>query len=754
MNWPRIESIVYSEENHPEDLLGVHKTGAGSLIQTFQPNADTIFLFDEDEKIEYRMEMMDEEGYFALLLPGKTLKNYKYFMIDKEKKETEFFDPYQFVKTIKEEEINKFKNGTQFQTGELFGSKVTTENNVKGTRFTVWAPDAQRVSVIGDFNQWDGRIHQMMEVRDSGIYTLFIPEVGASMYYQYEIKTKHHELLIKADPYENEHETRPGQKSVICEKNNFLWEDESFIENRRLYCDEEKPMNVLEYNFSNSKNFEGKFLNYREIGKQLIPYVLQMSYTHVNLMGIMEYPMDESLGFQPIGFYAPTSRYGKPEDLKYLINELHKAKISVLMDFSTSGFPKDSYGLNRFSGECLYEYGDERKGERKDIGINIFDFGRNEVCNYLLGSAEYFIREFHFDGLRINDLDSVLYYDNDSMAEHAVNIYGSNENLEGIKFIQKLNTDLHKKYQGIMMVCEEQRGYPLVTEKTDKEGLGFDYKWNNGYINDLQHYLRFDPYFRRHHHEELTLSMIYFYCEKFMLPVSYELCEKNSLIKSMPGNEAEQEANVRAMLGYSIMHPGKKLFFTRNIDQAAENSKEYQKDLNAFYLAHSALYEKDFSTEGFQWVENVNANYNILSFLRQSETETLFVIAHFANVIRKGFTVTVPFEGKYKEIFNSDHEQYGGNGLTNIRMKTSVKDKMDESKNTLKIDLAPLSILVFLVKKQEDMEKSDLKTNSKKAVTKKDNLAKKLSREYDKAQEKIALGSEIRRNKAKGDQDV
>jgi len=760
MNWPRIEGIVYSEEDHPEDILGIHYYGKNMLIQTYQPHAKAVFFLDEDDNVEHRMELVDEEGFFALLLPKKKVNSYKFCIEDSSHNETEIIDPYQFKPTIKKDDIDKYSIGIHYEMYKVLGAHLQTINGIEGTSFAVYAPNAVRVSVVGDFNKWDGRVNQMMRVNQSGIFWLFIPGVKEGDLYQYEIKFKNDMISLKADPYELSHELRPGSKSVVTKETDFTWTDFKFLRDKKNEDFYKSPVNILKIHpatFFESKPNE--FINYKDMAKPLIDYVKEMHYTHVELMGIMEHPLDESLGYQVIGYYAPTSRYGSVDDLKYLINELHKNNVTVLMDWVPARFPRDAYGLSYFDGTKLYDYEDNRKGERNDIGTNVFDYGKNEVVNYLIGSALYWLRDLHFDGLRIDDVDSIIYYDNGNSDYPATNIYGSNENLEGIEFIKKLNNAVHKKCPGAVMIAEEKRAYPLVTEKVEKDGLGFDFKWNYGYTHDLINYLKYDPYFRKHHHSELSFSMIYNYCEKFIVTLQHNIdnLEGKSIYENMPGVKADKYANLRAAFAYTMMHPGKKLFFYENtlpiinewnVKQKNINITEEQitfatfmKDINALYLKHPALYELDYLTEGFTWVDAVNAENNLLVFTRQDKNEKLLVVAHFENVSRNDFEIPVPYDAKYKEIFNTDNEAYGGSGFVNPRVKNTLLDKNKSGRLYIKAKLAPLSIMVFVINDIVVKGKDKVSSQKKERILKNKELLKdKLAKEYNQAQEELQNG--------------
>ncbi len=742
MNWPQIEEIIYSECDNPHELLGPHKSGSQTLLQAYFPEAKAVEVKwngagagtsgDALWKKNLEMELADEDGYFAALVPAKTLPGYTYLVTDKEGVQRECGDPYRFAPQITREDTEKFKNGIHYTVYEKLGAHPMTIDGCEGVLFAVWAPSAMRISVVGDFNNWDGRVHQMRRLWDSGIFELFIPDAKKGDNYKFELKLKGGITYLKADPYGNAAQLRPETASVVADLRDFVWEDADFIKNREKFQTGNAPMSVYEvYLGSIVDPKDGKeYANYREIAPVLIDYVKRMNYTHVEMMPVMEHPFDASWGYQVIGYYAPTARYGSPEDFMYLVNELHKAGIGVILDWVPAHFPRDVYGLSNFDGTCLYEHRDPRQGFHPHWGTLIYNYGRPEVSNYLIANALFWVEKFHADAIRMDAVASMLYLDygkNDG--EWVANMYGGKENLEAIEMIKHLNSIMKKRNPGVLSIAEESTAFPRVTGDLKEEGLGFDLKWNMGFMNDYLDYIKYDPYFRSHHHGELTFSMIYAYSEKFMLVFSHDevVHGKATMVGKMPGEREDKFAGLRLSYGYMMTHPGKKALFmgqdfaefdewneTRRVQwdllQYPEHAgvAELVKDLNKMYQTYPALYEMDDQAAGFEWINNISANDCYLTYLRKTDKpeEVLLVVANFSGV-EKDITTGVPYEGKYKEILNTDAVKYGGKGVVNSRIKAAVDTEWDDRRQSITVKLAPqsLSILQFVPYTEEELTK-------------------------------------------------
>lgn len=719
MNWPVIEEIIYSESQDPHATLGPHVQGNGTLIQAFFPGAQKVTLQLTKDMTEKEMELADDDGFFAVWLPVKNVGAYRYIVSYENGSVETMQDAYRHECLITAEDEEKFAMGVHYTVYEKLGAHPLNLDGEDGVYFAVWAPNALRVSTVGDFNHWDGRIHQMRKL-PSGIFEIFIPGVKAGDNYKYEIKLKTGLTYLKADPYGNAAQLRPETASVVADLRNFKWEDKEFIKKRKTFRKENAPISVYELylgSFLAPKDDE-EYANYREIADKLIPYVKEMGYTHVELMPVMEHPLDASWGYQVIGYYAPTARYGTPEDFMYFVNELHKAGIGVILDWVPAHFPRDIYGLSSFDGTCLYENPDEQRRSHPHWGTLVFDYGRPEVSNYLIANALFWVEKFHADGIRMDAVASMLYLDyGRNPGEWTANIYGGNENLEAVELIKHLNSMMGKRNPGVLRIAEESTAWPMVTGSLEDGGLGFDLKWNMGWMNDYLDYIKYDPYFRSHHHSELTFSMIYAYSEKFMLVFSHDeaVHGKSSMLGKMPGEREQKFANLRLTYAYMFTHPGRKLLFMgQDIGEFSEWNEMRQtewellkypdhkgmaalvKKLNELYTTKPALYEWDDKPEGFAWINSINSTENLLTFLRKTrKKESLLVVAANFSGVEKQVKIGVPYEGSYKEILNTDAEEFGGSGMINKRAKRAVKKEWDDRPYSVSITLAPLSVSIL-----------------------------------------------------------
>ena len=763
MDWAGIEELVYSEASDPGRLLGEHVIKEGLLIQAFLPNAAKVSVKIGEES--FPMEMADENGFFAVLLEDRLeLVPYHFLVTYEDGDSEEIVDPYsyQFYTAFTEEEVKKFGAGIYYDSYQKFGAHPTVEAGISGVHFAVWAPDAMRVSVVGDFNFWDGRRHQMKKRGPSGIYEIFIPGLKPGAIYKYEIKTKAGDPMLKADPYANFSELRPNTASVIWDMTDYQWNDGEWIEKRKAAKDrlKDSPMSIYEVHLGswmqkpvaqdeNGDDINGsQFYNYREIAEKLAAYVKEMGYTHVELLPVMEHPLDESWGYQVTGYYAPTSRFGTPDDFKAFMDYMHKEGIGVILDWVPAHFPRDAHGLAAFDGTCLYEHKDPRQGSHPHWGTLIYNYGRPQVSNFLISNALYWAREFHADGIRMDAVASMLYLDYGKNAgEWIANMYGGNENLEAVEFLKHLNSIFARDTEGAVLIAEESTAWPKVSGDENDGGLGFDFKWNMGWMNDFLDYMQCDPYFRHDHYGKLTFSMLYAYSEKFVLVFSHDevVHGKGSMAGKMPGDTQEKKfANLRTAYGFMMGHPGKKLLFMgQDFGQMDEwNEKEslewgllkydihsqmrdYVKALNHLYRTQPALYKMDYEPEGFEWINCTYNDENIVIFERKTDKpeETLLFVCNFVSVEHEKFRLGVPFAGKYKEILNSDAKQFGGSGMVNPRVKMSKKEEWDARENSIVINLAPMSVAVFSCTPYEE----EPVTGKKKPAEKKKRPAKQPS---------------------------
>ncbi len=735
MDWAGVEAIVYSEEDHPEKYLGPHQTEDGIMIQAFFPDAKEAVVKVNGGKKTYSMDMEDEAGYFAVLFPGKRIPEYSFLISYEDGTTEEKKDAYSFAPQITEKETKKFNAGICYDIYNKLGAHPMSINGTEGVYFAVWAPYAMRVSVVGDFNLWDGRRLPMRRLADSGIFELFVPGIKAGAIYKYEIKAKGGLTYLKADPYGNAAELRPNTASVVADLRDFAWSDQAWMEQRKKRDTKKEPMFVYELHLGSFRKPEdGRyFYNYRELAPMIADYVKEMGYTHIELLPVMEHPFDGSWGYQVTGYYAPTSRYGTPQDFMYFMNYMHENGIGVILDWVPAHFPRDTHGLSAFDGTCLYEHLDPRQGSHPHWGTLIYNYGRPEVSNFLIANALFWKNVYHADGIRMDAVASMLYLDygkNDG--EWVANMYGGHENLEAVEFFKHLNSIFKKDKDGAILIAEESTAWPKITAPVEEDGLGFDYKWNMGWMNDFLGYMQLDPFFRSHHHGELTFSMIYAYSEDFVLTFSHDevVHGKGSMIGKMPGKRKAKFANLRAAYGYMMTHPGKKLLFMgQDIAQFSEWSEEkqvewnlleyeehqqmqaYMKALTKLYKERPALFKQDFNPQGFEWINSMAADENLLVFMRRSDKQEddLLVVLNFSPLVYEKHKIGVPYCGKYKEIFNSDSAEFGGDGNTNPRAKASKKVVCDDRENSIEILVPPMGISVFKCTKTEETVKDEKK---------------------------------------------
>ena len=645
--------------------------------------------------------------------------------------------------------IYLFKQGNNCEAYRYFGAHLETRAGESGVVFRVWAPHATAISVVGDFNSWKPGSHPMRKVDGDSVWELFIPGVKEYDVYKYCVTTRGGDLIYKADPYAFHAETRPSNGSKVYDITGFAWHDDAWQTAQKKADVINGPMNIYEMHAGSWKLKDEKVpYNYSELADQLIPYIREMGYTHVELLPVMEHPLDESWGYQVTGYYAPTSRFGTPDDFKAFMDYMHKEGIGVILDWVPAHFPRDAHGLAAFDGTCLYEHKDPRQGSHPHWGTLIYNYGRPQVSNFLISNALYWAKEFHADGIRMDAVASMLYLDYGKNAgEWIANMYGGNENLEAVEFLKHLNSIFARDTEGAVLIAEESTAWPKVSGDENDGGLGFDFKWNMGWMNDFLDYMQCDPYFRHDHYGELTFSMLYAYSEKFVLVFSHDevVHGKGSMAGKMPGDTQEKKfANLRTAYGFMMGHPGKKLLFMGQdfgqMDEWNEKEslewgllkydvhsqmKDYVKALNHLYRTQPALYKMDYEPEGFEWINCTYNDENIVIFERKTDKseETLLFVCNFVPVEHEKFRLGVPFAGKYKEILNSDAKQFGGSGMVNPRVKMSKKEEWDARENSIVINLAPMSVAVFSCTPYEE----EPVTGKKKPAEKKKRPAKQPS---------------------------
>lgn len=720
INWMEVDALVQGIHNNPHHILGMHECIDDLYINAYLPGAKVVNAIEVSTRKKYTLVSDRVPGFFSVVIKDKKPFEYKLNVRFDDGDEVTYFDPYVFEPVIDPIDISLFNEGKHYSIYEKMGAHPMTVDGVDGVLFAVWAPNADRVSVVGNFNNWDGRRHPMRKLDYSGIYELFIPGNLVGEIYKYEIKAKSGQVFMKSDPYAFSSEVRPANASCIVDIS-YKWKDAAWMEQRENKNTDEQPMAIYEMHLGSWKRpTDGReFYNYRDIASLLADYLLMMNYNYVELMPIMEHPYDPSWGYQVTGYYAPTSRYGSPADFMYFVDYLHSKGIGVILDWVPAHFPKDEHGLGRFDGTALYEHEDPKRGEHPHWGTYIYNYGRNEVRNFLVANALYWAEKYHIDGIRIDAVASMLYLDyGRNNGEWLPNIYGGNENLEAIDFIKELNSKMHELHKGVIMIAEESTAWPMMTHPVESGGLGFDYKWNMGWMNDFLNYMKLDPLYRKYHHNDLTFSMVYAYSEKFILVLSHDevVHEKGSMIAKMPGGYEDKFSNLRVAYGYMMTHPGKKLLFMgQEIAQFAEFNENaevdwslfefdahvfmqgYVKELNELYKTEPALYELDSSPDGFTWINCNSANTSLLSYVRKGkkESDTLLIICNFTPMEHKAYKLATPSGGRWQEIFSSDNNRYGGEGRNNKTVKQAKKAECDGQEHYISVTVPPLSISVF-----------------------------------------------------------
>lgn len=707
MDWPRIEAVVYGEEVSPKDVMGPRITKDGILIQGFFSEAKSAKVIAG--KKEYQMEMEDEAGYFAVLLPAKRIPKYS-FLVQWEDYEKEWTDPYQYSGQMLPEEEKAFCAGVYYESYKKLGAHLMTVDGVEGTYFAVWAPNAQRVSVVGDFNNWDGRFLMMHRMPMSGIFELFVPDIKAGTLYKYEIKEKSGKISLKADPYGFGAEKPKDCASVVTDLSGFSWDDGEWMEARKKYDDRKQPISIYETDITKW-----------ESGEELAEFMKETGYTHVEFKPVMEYLEESTGGYSTSSYYAPTSRFGTPEKFQKAVNLLHQAEVGVILDWTPAQFPRFEGGLEKFDGTPLYEIPDESASVHPMWGTMLYNYGSPMVRDFLIGNACFWTEVYHVDGFRMDDVDAMLYLDyGRNMGEWQPNLYGTNENLYAVEFLKHLNSIVKKRNPGVLLIAQEDGLWPELTDSVENDHLGFDYKWSGGWTRDFLEYLASEPENRKRSHDQLTLSTLYAYSEHYILTLgSRDVGTLDDFRKRIWGDENQKEAEIRAAYGYMTLHPGCKM--SAPDKEMPKALKEYIRDLNTLYKEQPALWKKDDDYEGLEWIQLMKYEENVLTFLRKTEnpSETLLAVCNFAADTYENYQVGVPYAGKYKEIFNSDLKKYGGNGVGNPRVKTAKSQEWDERPYSIKMKIPALGILVFSVTPQEETKKASGRKVSEKRFSEK-----------------------------------
>ncbi|HZD02480.1 MAG TPA: 1,4-alpha-glucan branching protein GlgB [Actinomycetes bacterium] len=701
-----IERLVRGEHHEPHRLLGAHAEGGRVRVRAWRPDARQVAVLVDGQRAP--LDKVHPAGLFEGTLPAAAVPRYQLEVSDGEHVVT-LEDPYRFLPTVAELDQHLFGEGRHERLWERLGAHPTVLDGVTGTAFAVWAPNARSVRVVGDFNGWDGRLHPMRVLGGSGVWELFVPAAGPGARYKYEVLTRDGGLVLKADPLAFATERPPATASVV-HASTYRWGDQAWMAARGERQRVDSRISAYELHLGSWR----RGLDYRQLAEELPEYVAGLGFTHVELMPLAEHPFEGSWGYQVTSYFAPTARYGGPDDLRYLIDKLHQRGIGVLMDWVPAHFPRDGWALARFDGTALYEHQDPRRGEHPDWGSLIFNYGRNEVRNFLIASALYWLQEFHLDGLRVDAVASMLYLDYSRQpGEWVPNRFGGNEDLEAIEFLKELNSVVYRNHPTAMTVAEESTAWPGVSRPVHLGGLGFGYKWNMGWMHDTLEYVSKDPVYRRFHHHQLTFALMYAFSENFILPISHDevVHGKGSLLAKMPGDQWRRFANLRAYLAFMWAHPGKQLLFmgcelAQEAEWSHERSLDWEAladqyhsgvqrlvgDLNRVQREHPALWERDSSPDGFAWIDANDVDNNAISFIRWSAApEPLACVCNFSPVPRYDYRVGLPRAGRWVEVLNTDSELYCGSNVGNLGMIEVEEIAWDGQPSSARVTLPPLA---------------------------------------------------------------
>ncbi len=721
-----LDKVIASDHHDPFVVLGLHvleHDPNSAIIRTFLPLAESVRLVFGDEKRD--MYKMRHEGLFEIVVPDYVEPfSYSFEVTSYNGSINTFVDPYRFMPQLSEYDQHLFNYGTHYKLYEKMGAHSVVINGVEGTIFRVWAPAARRVSVIGNFNFWDGRVHQMRSLGSSGIWELFIPGIDQGEIYKYEIRTPVDDIVEKSDPFQFFAEIRPKTASIVWNIDDYTWHDGEWLEKRKNKKIYEEAVSIYEVHLGSWQRDPSdpqRFLTYRELAESLIPYVKKMGFTHIEILPVMEHPFDESWGYQTTGYYAVTSRYGTPQDFMYFVDFCHQNDIGVILDWVPSHFPKDGHSLGRFDGTALYEHEDPRQGSHAEWKTFIFNYSRREVANFLLANALFWLEKYHVDGFRVDAVASMLYLDYGRKDDNWIpNRYGGKENLAAINFIKHLNSIVYERHPDVAMIAEESTSFYGVSKSTDQGGLGFGFKWNMGWMNDILDYFSRDSLFRKFHHNKLTFSLFYAFSENFILPLSHDevVHGKKSLLSKMPGDRWQQFANLRLLFFFLWTHPGKKILFMGgefgqisewyckvSLDwhlpeqEAFHNQLQYYVEkLNEIYKNEPSLWQVDFSSKGFKWMDFKDVDHSIISFARfgKNPADHVVCLLNMTPETHHNYRVGVPEQVQYKEFFCSDENSFGGSDtVVNADVKHPFDEPFGEAEYHIKVTVPPLAGIIF-----------------------------------------------------------
>jgi len=711
-----LQRIIEARHHDPFSVLGCQRRGNRALVRLFLPQAKQVNI----EGIAQPLIRVSNTDLFewqgeAAEIPDR----YQVTWLDSHNQQHTQYDPYCFPPQLEEFDLHLFGEGKHWHAYRVLGAHTHQADGINGILFAVWAPNAERLSVIGDFNQWDGRVHAMRSRGGSGIWELFIPGLEPGALYKFEIRSRTGEVLVKTDPYGHQFQLRPETACITTAESNFEWNDQQWMQHRNQHNWQQAPLSIYEVHLGSwQKDENSHFLNYRVLAHRLADHVCALGFTHIELLPITEHPFDASWGYQTTGYFAPTSRFGTPDDFRYFVDYLHQRGIGIILDWVPAHFPKNRDALGQFDGTALYEHEDPRRGEHRDWGTLIFNYGRKEVQNFLLASAVYWMEEFHLDGLRVDAVASMLYLDySREPGDWVPNQYGGRENLEAVEFLKDLNIITHEQFPGAMIIAEESTAWPQVSRPTWLGGLGFSMKWNMGWMHDTLSYLSQDPIHRHYHHDLLTFGLLYAFTENFVLPFSHDevVHGKGSMLDKMPGDSWQKFASLRLLYTYMFTYPGKKLLFMGSefaqgrewndataLDWHLLERPQHQGvqsligDLNNLYRNTVALHEVEFEHSGFEWVDCHDASQSVLSYIRKDKAgHNIIVILNFTPVPRTNYRIGLPQTGFYREVLNSDSELYGGSNLGNIGGINTESVPWMNSNHSATLTLPPLGAVVL-----------------------------------------------------------
>jgi len=718
----QVHQILSATHNDPFSVLGRLPGDGCTVYRFFRPHTMQAFLFDAaDPATEYEATRLHDEGLFEISVPGVGPEDYRWRIRDWRGEEQVLDDAYRFGRILSPLDEYLWCEGNHLEIYRKLGAHPATMGPIAGVHFAVWAPNAQRVSVVGDFNRWDGRIHPMRKLVGSGIWEIFIPGVGVGAHYKFELRDAHGGLVLKTDPFAFFAQHGLQTAALVYDIGRYVWNDAEWMESRKTADPQRQPVSIYEVHLGSWARVveEGnRPLSYNELADRLLPYVKELGYTHIELLPVMEHPFDGSWGYQVTGFFAPTSRFGTPDEFRAFVDRCHREGIGVILDWVPGHFPKDAHGLARFDGTCLYEHADPRQGEHRDWGTLIFNYDRHEVRNFLIANALFWLEQYHIDGLRVDAVASMLYLDySREPGDWIPNSHGGRENLGAIDFLRRLNEVCYGRFPGIMTIAEESTAWPMVSRPTWLGGLGFGFKWNMGWMNDSLRYMAKEPVHRRFHQGEITFSLLYAYHEHFVLVLSHDevVHGKGSLLGRMPGDAWQKFANLRMFYGWMYGHPGRKLLFmggefaqgaewnhARSLDwhltelPPHDGVRRLVAHLNHLYRNEPALYDLDDSPEGFEWIDFQDADASVISFVRKSpKGPSLLFVVNATPVVREGYRVGAPGPGFYEEVLNTDAETYGGSNKGNYGGLYAEPVPWQNRSHSLPLTLPPLATVAL-----------------------------------------------------------